>query len=308
MNTVLYLMYLFCAVFILLSMFLAILGEAQANLRDDERTQRRNAESKGEKLPSEYGIFTKMTTLISRGLARVPVLGNNLKQFKEAEEEKKQAEATRVEEQEQKLDVQQEQASASSILVPLADRLEARQLKMGDKIEELLAACGVFASGVRRSSSSGAACGSSPILRAGSPGFSDSGDDRLERLEQTLLRVENVVMEMRQAHSSMLERDRNGDRGVSRHRSLNRQGRLHHHISRAASANTGDDPLHPASGSSMFEESMSSSATKEKPPTRTLSTTECLSSYRAEEKPESSFTAKEKPPSRRRVRKVHLDA
>jgi hypothetical protein len=192
--------------------------------------------------------------------------------------------------------------------VPLADRLEARQLKMGDKIEELLAACGVFASGVRRSSSSGAACSSSPILRAGSPGFSDSGDDRLERLEQTLLRVENVVMEMRQAHSSMLERDRNGDRGVSRHRSLNRQGRLHHHISRAASANTGDDPLHPASGSSMFEESMSSSATKEKPPTRTLSTTECLSSYRAEEKPESSFTAKEKPPSRRRVRKVHLDA
>jgi hypothetical protein len=87
MNTVLYLMYLFCAVFILLSMFLAILGEAQANLRDDERTQRRNAESKGEKLPSEYGIFTKMTTLISRGLARVPVLGNNLKQLKEAEEE-----------------------------------------------------------------------------------------------------------------------------------------------------------------------------------------------------------------------------
>jgi hypothetical protein len=305
MNTVLYLMYLFCAVFILLSMFLAILGEAQANLRDDERTQRRNAESKGEKLPSEYGIFTKMTTLISRGLARVPVLGNNLKQIKEAEEEKKQAEATRVEEQEQKLDVQQEQASASSILVPLADRLEARQLVMGDKIEELLAACGVFKSGVRRSSSSGAACGSSPILRAGSPGFSDSGDDRLERLEQTLLRVENVVMEMRQANSSMLERDRNGDR--SRHRSLTRQGRLHNHISRASSANTGDDPLHPASGSSI-EESMSSSAAKEKPPTRTLSTTECLSSFRAEEKPESTFTAKEKPPSRRRVRKVHLDA
>jgi hypothetical protein len=84
-----------------------------------------------------------MTKLISMGLARVPVLGNNVKQIKEAEEEKKQAEATRVEEQERKLDVQQEQASASSILVPLADRLEARQLVMGDKIEELLAACGV---------------------------------------------------------------------------------------------------------------------------------------------------------------------
>ena len=85
-------MYLFCAVFILLSMFLAILGEAQANLRDDERSQRRNAESKGETLPSEYGIFTKMTTLISRGLARVPVLGHNLEQRKEAEEEKKRVE------------------------------------------------------------------------------------------------------------------------------------------------------------------------------------------------------------------------
>ena len=302
-------MYLFCAVFILLSMFLAILGEAQANLRDDQRTQRRNFESKGQQVPSEYGIITILTTLISRGLARVPVLGKNLEKRSVVEEEKKKAEATRVEEQEQKLDVQQEQAaSASSILVPLADRLEARQLKMGDKIDEL-----VFATrSARRSSSfrgcqpSGAASpgqpsgATSPLDEAGSPGFgagisglSDSGDDRLERLEQTLLHVEKVVMEMRH---------------VSRDRSSTRKGRLHHHISRASSADTGNDPLHPASGSSI-EESMSSSAAKEKPPTRTLSMAECLSSFRAEEMPGSTFTAKEKPPpNRRRVRKVHLDA
>ena len=292
-------MYLFCAVFILLSMFLAILGEAQANLRDDQRTQRRNFESKGQQVPSEYGIITILTTLISRGLARVPVLGKNLEKRSVAEEEKKKAEATRVEEQEQKLDVQQEQASASSILVPLADRLEARQLKMGDKIDEL-----VFATRSARRSSSFRGCqpsgAASPLDEAGSPGFgagisglSDSGDDRLERLEQTLLHVEKVVMEMRH---------------VSRDRSSTRKGRLHHHISRAASANTGDDPLHPASGSSI-EESMSSSAAKEKPPTRTLSMAECLSSFRAEEMPGSTFTAKEKPPpNRRRVRKVHLDA
>ena len=292
-------MYLFCAVFILLSMFLAILGEAQANLRDDQRTQRRNFESKGQQVPSEYGIITILTTLISRGLARVPVLGKNLEKRSVAEEEKKKAEATRVEEQEQKLDVQQEQASASSILVPLADRLEARQLKMGDKIDEL-----VFATRSARRSSSFRGCqpsgAASPLDEAGSPGFgagisglSDSGDDRLERLEQTLLHVEKVVMEMRH---------------VSRDRSSTRKGRLHHHISRASSADTGNDPLHPASGSSI-EESMSSSAAKEKPPTRTLSMAECLSSFRAEEMPRSTFTAKEKPPpNRRRVRKVHLDA
>ena len=292
-------MYLFCAVFILLSMFLAILGEAQANLRDDQRTQRRNFESKGQQVPSEYGIITILTTLISRGLARVPVLGKNLEKRSVAEEEKKKAEATRVEEQEQKLDVQQEQASASSILVPLADRLEARQLKMGDKIDEL-----VFATRSARRSSSFRGCqpsgAASPLDEAGSPGFgagisglSDSGDDRLERLEQTLLRVEKVVMEMRH---------------VSRDRSSTRKGRLHHHISRASSADTGNDPLHPASGSSI-EESMSSSAAKEKPPTSTLSMAECLSSFRAEEMPGSTFTAKEKPPpNRRRVRKVHLDA
>ena len=293
-------MYLFCAVFILLSMFLAILGEAQANLRDDQRTQRRNFESKGQQVPSEYGIITILTTLISRGLARVPVLGKNLEKRSVVEEEKKKAEAMRVEEQEQKLDVQQEQAaSASSILVPLADRLEARQLKMGDKIDEL-----VFATRSARRSSSFRGCqpsgAASPLDEAGSPGFgagisglSDSGDDRLERLEQTLLHVEKVVMEMRH---------------VSRDRSSTRKGRLHHHISRASSADTGDDPLHPTSGSSI-EESMSSSAAKEKPPTRTLSMAECLSSFRAEEKPESTFTAKEKPPpNRRRVRKVHLDA
>ena len=292
-------MYLFCAVFILLSMFLAILGEAQANLRDDQRTQRRNFESKGQQVPSEYGIITILTTLISRGLARVPVLGKNLEKRSVAEEEKKKAEATRVEEQEQKLDVQQEQASASSILVPLADRLEARQLKMGDKIDEL-----VFATRSARRSSSFRGCqpsgAASPLDEAGSPGFgagisglSDSGDDRLERLEQTLLHVEKVVMEMRH---------------VSRDRSSTRKGRLHHHISRASSADTGNDPLHPASGSSI-EESMSSSAAKEKPPTRTLSMAECLSSFRAEEMPGSTFTAKEKPPpNRRRVRKVHLDA
>ena len=118
-------MYLFCAVFILLSMFLAILGEAQANLRDDQRTQRRNFESKGQQVPSEYGIITILTTLISRGLARVPVLGKNLEKRSVAEEEKKKAEATRVEEQEQKLDVQQEQASAC--LSPSPGRLLVRR-------------------------------------------------------------------------------------------------------------------------------------------------------------------------------------
>ena len=52
LNAVLFLIYLFVAVFILLSMFLAILGESQAAVRSDQDDEKNSGEA-----PPEYGIF-----------------------------------------------------------------------------------------------------------------------------------------------------------------------------------------------------------------------------------------------------------
>jgi len=55
-------------------MFLAMLGEAQANLRDDQLHARKEAAKKGEQLPPEYGILHEGQRAIVKGLMRVPVL------------------------------------------------------------------------------------------------------------------------------------------------------------------------------------------------------------------------------------------
>ena len=52
LNAVLFLIYLFVAVFILLSMFLAILGESQAAVRSDQDDEKTSGEA-----PPEYGVF-----------------------------------------------------------------------------------------------------------------------------------------------------------------------------------------------------------------------------------------------------------
>jgi len=52
-NAVLFLVYLFVAVFILLSMFLAILGEAQAQVRTEQEDARETGTA-----PPEYGVFS----------------------------------------------------------------------------------------------------------------------------------------------------------------------------------------------------------------------------------------------------------
>jgi len=51
-----------------------MLGEAQANLRDDQRDARKEAEKEGEQLPPEYGILYEGQRAIVKGLMRVPVL------------------------------------------------------------------------------------------------------------------------------------------------------------------------------------------------------------------------------------------
>ena len=53
-NAILFLVYLFVSVFILLSMFLAILGEAQAAVRDQQEDAKESGTA-----PAEYGVFTE---------------------------------------------------------------------------------------------------------------------------------------------------------------------------------------------------------------------------------------------------------
>merc|ERR1719198_2596744 len=59
-NAVLFLVYLFVAVFILLSMFLAILGEAQAAVRDQENLLKERGE-----FPNQYGFLGEAKIFLS---------------------------------------------------------------------------------------------------------------------------------------------------------------------------------------------------------------------------------------------------
>ena len=118
LNTVIYLAYLFVAVFILLSMFLAILGEAQANLRDDQRVARKSA---GGDLPSEYGVLDSAVQLVMAGAERMPVIGAQIRQKK------------------QRLDDERRQRENAVKQVTPVDRIEARQLELQDKLDDAFA-------------------------------------------------------------------------------------------------------------------------------------------------------------------------
>ena len=66
MNAMLFLTYLFVAVFIMLSMFLAILGENQAAVRSDQDASRDKGEA-----PPEYGIFHNAGGMLKSGFAKL---------------------------------------------------------------------------------------------------------------------------------------------------------------------------------------------------------------------------------------------
>jgi hypothetical protein len=66
LNAVLFLVYLFVAVFILLSMFLAILGEAQAAVRGEQ-----DAEEEAGTAPPAYGVFSILAGQLKTGKARL---------------------------------------------------------------------------------------------------------------------------------------------------------------------------------------------------------------------------------------------
>ena len=74
-NTILFISYLFVAMFILLSMFFAILGEAQANLRDDERLQAQLDKANFVEPEPEYGVLANLGSLMHSGLSKAPFFG-----------------------------------------------------------------------------------------------------------------------------------------------------------------------------------------------------------------------------------------
>ena len=104
-------------------MFLAMLGEAQANLRDDQLNARKEAARKGEQLPPEYGILHEGQRAIAKGLMRVPVLRKLVKD----------PDAMEMHEKGTLMSVFQEQMEQ-------IDRLDERLLGLNDKVEELMAA------------------------------------------------------------------------------------------------------------------------------------------------------------------------
>ena len=104
-------------------MFLAMLGEAQANLRDDQLNARKDAAKKGEQLPSEYGILYEGQRAIVKGLMRVPVLRKLVK------------------DPDALLDMH-EKGTLMSVFeeqMEQIDRLEERMLGLDDKVEDLMA-------------------------------------------------------------------------------------------------------------------------------------------------------------------------
>ena len=117
-NLVMYIAYLFTAVFVMLSMFFAILGESQANLREDQREKRK----KGKLTEDEYGVFTSAMQMCEKHiLFNLPKVGTG---FRERAEEKRRQE-----------DLLMPNEGPSAV-----DRIEARQLQMSDKIQDTYAA------------------------------------------------------------------------------------------------------------------------------------------------------------------------
>lgn len=114
-NTVLFLTYLFVAVFIMLSMFFAILGESQANFRDDQREARMNGT-----LEPEYGVITATQEWLDEHvLLNLPRVGEKIK------EKRRDRRA-------------QEIANDKSMVPAPVERIEARQLGLDDKIDAIV--------------------------------------------------------------------------------------------------------------------------------------------------------------------------
>jgi hypothetical protein len=97
-NAIFFISYLFVACFILLSMFFAILGEAQANLRDDERDQQKRELELGNAPQSDYGVLNHGYALTRRLLAMSPLIGPLMRKARKKAEEQAAHEASEIHE------------------------------------------------------------------------------------------------------------------------------------------------------------------------------------------------------------------
>ena len=120
-NATFFLIYLFVAVFVMLSMFFAILGESQTNLRDDQAAEIKKLKP-GEKPPHEYGILHSASQATQQAMARLPQVGERLKAHLEAEEEREAKELQ----------------SRGRTQPTSVDRIELRQLEMQDAMAQLV--------------------------------------------------------------------------------------------------------------------------------------------------------------------------
>ena len=116
LNSYLMLTYLFVAVFIMLSMFFAILGESQANLRDDQR----RAKQAGIERP-EYGVFVDGYRLMETAAMHLPGIGPKISE--------------RVEKR--RLGLEPVEDGKADTGPSAVDRIEARQLEMTDRLLEI---------------------------------------------------------------------------------------------------------------------------------------------------------------------------
>ena len=153
-------------------MFLAMLGEAQANLRDDQLNARKEAEKKGERLPPEYGILYEAHRAIVNCMknSRVPILRRfaltHDKSF--ADTQLKGTLMSVIEEQKDQI-----------------DRLEARVLGLNEKMNDLMTDSfngGSFKGGSFKTSTSQSLQGSNPSPRG--------SVETLARVERLLLKLE----------------------------------------------------------------------------------------------------------------------
>ena len=120
-NAILFIAYLFIAVFILLSMFFAILGESQANVRDDERDSLKEAKANGTAIEPQYGIITHTYNMAKGVLSHAPIIGGHIR-------------ANLASQTTTELKAAIDDSGPTAV-----DRVEARQLEMLDGLQELFA-------------------------------------------------------------------------------------------------------------------------------------------------------------------------
>ena len=132
-NGILFLVYLFVAVFILLSMFLAILGEAQAEVREDER----RLEAEGE-FPNQYGFLGEFSEFVQKRIDKLTKKELTTEQQAEADEAEKQQQENpgldgalnmALTKMQKKLD-----SSVQNRVTNLEQRLMSRLSALGDRV------------------------------------------------------------------------------------------------------------------------------------------------------------------------------